>query len=127
MGYWDVAVCCGFTQYPREFHGRGWSWFTAIGAGEFALSTAFKWYMEATIIIVNSTTYISYSLMTMAVTSGTNQLTATGAQAAGSFMSTGGAATINTAVAMTMWIEAEWVTTAGSMTCAGSTFTPIGA
>lgn len=124
-GTWPAVA--GSLNIRGNFTGAGGLGAIAIGAGEFSLSATFKWYMEVTIVIVSSTVYISYSLLTMAIASGGNQLTETGAQAAGAFMSTGGASGINTAANMTMWIEAEWVTNNGSLTCAGSTFTPIGA
>lgn len=122
-GTWPAVA--GSLNIRGNFTGAGGIGAIPVGSGEFALGTTFKWYMETTIIVVTSTTYISYSTLTLAAASG-NQLTATGAQAAGQFMSTGGGSGINTAAAMVMWIEAQWVTNNGSLTCVGSTFTPIG-
>lgn len=129
---WGTGVypaVAGSLNIRGNYTGAGGLGAIPVGAGEFPVSTAFKWYIESVIVIEGigaSQSYISYTTLTLAQ-SATNQLTTAGSQAAGQFMSTGGAGSgINTTAAAQMWIESEWVTNSGTLTCVGSTFTPIG-
>jgi hypothetical protein len=128
-GTWPATA--GSLNIRGNFTGAGGLGAIPVGSGEFTLGTAFKWFME-TVIIIEGTlgataNYVSYTTLTLAAASG-NQLTvSSSAQSAGQFASTGfGTGLINTTAAATMWIEAQWVTNAGSLVCSGSTLKPIG-
>lgn len=127
-GTWPSVA--GSLNVRGNFTGSGGLKVISVGATQLALSTAFVWQMETVIIIIASgatATYTSFSKLYISPASGNQLTTNNSAQASGVFTSVGGpGSNVNTTIAGSMWVEAQWVTTAGTFTCVGSSLQPIG-